>query len=89
MVSSGHAFHPQDGDSGGHPSALAVTPLEVFLRPLPPFPVYILAGAVDGNKGGGEDASADCGNRKVAQPGVGVYQLLLRAGCVERHPGEL
>jgi hypothetical protein len=57
-----HAPHSRGWDFSSQPSAFAVAPLEVLLRSLPPFPVYGLAGAVDGGKGGGEDVSGDCGN---------------------------
>src|SRR3984885_3410475 len=35
---------------------------EVLVRSLPPFPLYSLAGAVDGGVRGGEGCSGDCGN---------------------------
>jgi len=43
-----HASHSRGWDFGSQPSAFAIAPLEVLLRSLPPFPVYSLAGAVDG-----------------------------------------
>jgi hypothetical protein len=70
MVSSGHAFHFQGWDSGSQPSAFAVAPLEASLS-LPLFPVYGLAGAVDGSKGGDGDCEdlpfpfAYVGDKKV------------------------
>ena len=78
MVSSGHAFHSQAWILVASLQAFAVAPLEVLLRSLPPFPVYSLGGAVDGSKGGGEDASGDCGNAGAARPGVGAYQVSSR-----------
>jgi hypothetical protein len=57
-----HAPHSRGWDFSSQPSASAVAPLEVLLRSLPPFPVYSLAGIVDGGKGGREDVSGDCGN---------------------------
>jgi hypothetical protein len=67
------------------------------LRSLPPFPVYSLAGAVDGDKGGGKDVSGDCGNAGALWVGIGglpgvlstKIRVLLRPGGVEGHPGEL
>ena len=41
------------------------------MRSLPPFPLYSLAGAIDGGIGGGEDRSRDCGNVGAARAGVG------------------
>jgi hypothetical protein len=75
----------------------AVASLEVLLRSLPPFPIYSLAGAVDGGKGGGEDVSGDCGNAGALRVGVGglpgvlstKVRVLLRPEGVEGHPGEL
>jgi hypothetical protein len=92
-----HAPHSWGWDFGSQPSAFAVAPLEVLLRYLPPFPVYSLAGAVDGGKGGDEDVSGDCGNAGALRAGVeglpGVLstkvRVLLRPGGVEGHPGEL
>ena len=43
-----HASHSRGWDFGSKPSAFAAAPLEVLLRSLPPFPVYSLAGDVDG-----------------------------------------
>lgn len=64
------------------------------MRSLPPFPVYSLAGAVGGGKGGGEDVSGDCGNAGALRAGVGgllgalstKVRVLLRTGGVEGHP---
>ena len=47
---SHQAPHSRGWDFGNQPSAFAVAPLEVLLRSLPPFPVYGLAGAVDGGR---------------------------------------
>ena len=41
------------------------------MRSRPPFPLYSLAGAVDGGTEGGEDCSGDCGNAGAARAGVG------------------
>jgi len=57
------------------------------VRSLPPFPLYSLAGAVDG---GSEDCSGDCGNVGAARAGVGGFLgvlltkvlVLLRCGGV-------
>jgi len=84
-------------DFGSQPSAFAVAPLEVLLRSLPPFPVYSLAGAVYGGKGGGEDLSGDCGNAGALRAGVGglpgvlstKVHVLLQPGGVVRQPEEL
>jgi hypothetical protein len=92
-----HASHSRGWDFGSQPPAFAIAPLEVLLRSLPPFPVYSLAGAVDGGKGGGEDVSEDCGNVGALRAGVGglpgvlsaKVRVLLRPGGVEGHPGEL
>ena len=92
-----HASHSWGWDFGSQPSAFAIAPLEVLLRSLPPFPVYSLAGAVDGGKGGGEGSSGACGNAGAARPGVGGLPgvlptkvcVLLRFEGVEGHPGEL
>jgi hypothetical protein len=92
-----HASHSRGWDFGSQPSAFAVAPLEVLLRSLPPFPVYSLAGAVDGGKEGGEDAFRDCGNAGALRAGVGGLPgvlstkvcVLLRLGGVEGHPEEL
>jgi hypothetical protein len=46
-------------------------PLVVLVRSLPPFPLYSLAGAVDGGIGGGEDYSGDYNSIRVARVGVG------------------
>jgi hypothetical protein len=51
------ASHSRGWDFGSQPSAFAVASLKVLLRSLPPFPIYILAGAVDGGKERGEDVS--------------------------------
>jgi hypothetical protein len=67
------------------------------LRSLSPFPVYSLAGAVDGGIGEGEDVSGDCGNAGAFRAGIeglpGVLstkvRVLLRPGGVEGHHGEL
>jgi hypothetical protein len=75
----------------------AVAPLEVLLHSLRPFPVYNLASAVDGGKGGDEDISGDCSNAGALRAGVGglpgvlstKVRVLLRPGGVEGHPGEL
>ena len=65
-----HAFHSQGWDFGSKPSAFAIAALEVLLRSLPPFPIYSLAGAVDGGnwrgKNASENASKDCGNIEAA-----------------------
>src|SRR5438876_9600661 len=66
-----YASHSRGWDFGSQLSAFAVAPLEVLLRSLPPFPVYSLAGDVDGGKGGGEDVSGDCGNAGALRAGVG------------------
>jgi hypothetical protein len=50
---------------------LILPPLVVLMRSLPPFPLYSLAGAVDGGIGGGEDRSGNCGNVGTARTGVG------------------
>src|SRR5271170_2365001 len=92
-----HASHSRGWDFSSQPSAFAVAPLEVLLRSLPPFPVYSLADAVDGGKGGGEDVSGDCGNAGALRVGVGglpgvlltKVRVLLRPGGVEGHPREL
>jgi hypothetical protein len=91
------ASYSQGWDFGSQPSAFAVAPLEILLRSLPLFPVYGLAGAVDGGKEGGEDVSGDCGNARALRPGVGALpgvlstkvRVLLRPGGVEGYLGEL
>ena len=72
-----HASHSWGWDFGSQPSAFAVAPLEVLLRSLPPFPVYSLAGAVDGGKVGGEDVSGDCSNAGALRAGVGGLRSVL------------
>ena len=67
------------------------------MRSLPPFPIYSLAGAVDGGKRGGENSSGAYGNAGAARPGVGglpgvlstKVRVLLRLGGVEGYPGSL
>ena len=46
--------------------------LIALLRPCPPFPLYSLAGAVNGDIGGDKDCSEDRGNVGAAQTGVGA-----------------
>jgi hypothetical protein len=87
------ASHSRGWDFGSQPSAFAVAPLEVLLRSLPPFPIYSLAGAVDG----GKDVSGDCGNAGALRAGVGglpgvlstKVRVLLRPGVLEGYLGEL
>jgi hypothetical protein len=87
------ASHFRGWDFGSQPSAFAVTPLKVFLRSLPPFPIYSLAGAVDGGKERGEDVSGDCGNAGALRAGVGglpgVLLTKVRVLLRLRHLGEL
>jgi hypothetical protein len=53
------------------------------VRSLPPFPLYSLAGAVNGGIGGGKDCSEDCGNVGAARTGVGGWlEVLLRYGGI-------
>ena len=95
MVSSSHAFHSQGWVSSSQPSAFTVAPLEALLRSLPPFPVYSLADAVDGSKGGVRTLPRDCANGGAVRPGVGgspgvistIVRVLLRPGRVEGYPG--
>jgi hypothetical protein len=72
------------------PRAFDSAPLVVLVRSLPLFPLYSLAGAVDGGIKGGEDCSGDCGNVGAARAGVGGFPgvlstkvlVLLRCGGV-------
>ena len=62
--------------SGRKPLAFDSAPLIVLVRSLPPFPLYSLAGAVDGGGGAGWDGSgADC-NAGGARAGVSLPGVL-------------
>jgi hypothetical protein len=65
-------------DSASKPRAFDSTPLTVFLRFYPPFPLYNLVNAVDGGIRESKDYSKDCGNVKVARAEVGgLLRVLL------------
>jgi hypothetical protein len=70
--------HSQGCDSANKPPAFDSTPLTVLLRFHPPFPLYNLAGAIDGGIGENKDDSGDCGNVRAARAGVrGLPRVLL------------
>jgi hypothetical protein len=60
-----------------HSRAFDSTPLTVFLRFYPLFPLYSLADAVDGGIGESKDYFRDCGNVKAAREGVGGLPRVL------------
>jgi hypothetical protein len=64
--------HSHNRDSASKPLAFDSAPSIVLVRSLPPFPLYSLAGAVNGDIGGGKDCSEDRGNVGAARIGVGV-----------------
>lgn len=61
---------------------LLFPPLKVLLRSISLFPVYSLASAVDGGKGGGEGASEDCNNA-----GASLGRFLSTKERVRLRPG--